>query len=180
MSVITIAHQQNTEPVIVARFGSAFGIKGWVKVHSFTAPAENLLAYKPWMIKEQSIWVAQNIAQCKPYQANFIAQIDSINNRDQVRKFTNKDIAVPRHVLPDLLAGEYYWRDLIGLKVMTIAGIELGVVDHLIDAHAHSILAVKPLPGGNKHLIPWLPDQGIIQQVSLAKRQITVDWSPDF
>ena len=180
MSLITASHQQNTAPVIVARFGSVFGIKGWIKAHSFTTPAENLLIYKPWMIKERSIWTPQDIIQCKPHQSNFIVQIDSINDRDQARKFTNQDIAVPRHVLPGLLAGEYYWRDLIGLKVMTVTGTELGIVDHLIDAHAHSILVVKSLPSGSKHFIPWLPDQGVIEKVSVTEQRITVDWDPDF
>ncbi len=176
---ITTNSRQSQERVVVGRFGTAFGVGGWIRVHSFTHPRENLKQYKPWLVQKDSAWITLEIDGCKSHSASLIARIKGIRDRDSVRQFTGCILAVHEKTLPRPKAGEYYWRDLTGLKVLTANGKAFGRVDRLIDNNARHILVVKPDKQQKEILIPWLPEQGVIQKVDLAKGEIVVDWYMD-
>lgn len=167
------------EPVIVGRFGAAFGIKGWIKVRSFTAPPDKLPTYKPWLLKKEGHWQPLIFSQCKPHKDSFIVQIEHISDRDAAAALTGQQIAVAREALPPLPDGEYYLRDLLGLAVKTTTGDLLGVVKDIMESKTHDVLVVRT-DAGKEHLIPWLPDQGVVQAVSLSEKQIIVDWDIDY
>lgn len=92
-------------------------------------------------------------------------------------KLAGTEIAVSRSQLPSLEAGEYYWSDLEGLTVVTINGVVLGQVDHLLETGANDVLVVKHATG--EHWLPWVMDK-VIQRVDLTTGLIEVDWDPDF
>lgn len=178
------ALSRNDQIVVVGRFGAPFGIKGWIKVSSFTDPPENILTYKPWMIQREGAHTELAINQHKPGKMGFIVQVNEIDDRDQVRQFTGSEIIVPASSLPEPAPNEYYWSDLIGMEVITLEDFVLGKVTTLIDTGSNSVLVIRRVSQKNKktseHLVPWLPAQGVIKGVSLAERQITVDWDPNF
>ena len=85
-------------------------------------------------------------------------------------------VVIERAQLPPVETGEYYWADLEGLSVVTTQGVNLGVVDYLLETGANDVLVVK---GDRERLIPFLRDQ-TIKSVDLTQSQIIVDWDPDF
>ena len=93
------------------------------------------------------------------------------------------EIIVAENVLPELPEGEFYWRDLIGMVVVTTKGYNLGTVSELMETGANDVLVVKANPndgfGQKERLIPYLADQVVIS-VSAETKQICVDWDPGF
>jgi len=84
---------------------------------------------------------------------------------------------VPRSELPALAAGEYYWADLVGLRVETTDGQFLGQVDHLLETGANDVLVVQG--EDRERLIPFVMEQ-VIKQIDLNTGRIQVDWDPTF
>jgi 16S rRNA processing protein RimM len=105
-----------------------------------------------------------------------IAHLAGCENRDQAQALMGCEIAIRRDQLPDAAPGEYYWRDLQGLTVVTIEGELLGTVDHLIETGANDVLVVK---GDRERLIPFVLNQ-VIVNVDLDKQELRVDWDKDF
>jgi len=97
--------------------------------------------------------------------------------------FTNVEISVDSAQLPELPLGEFYWRDLIGMSVITDKGYNLGVVDDLMETGSNDVLVVKANKkdafGQSERLIPFLTDS-VIKEVKYEEKQITVDWEPGF
>lgn len=162
--------------LVVGKIGAPNGVKGWVKIHSFTRPAMNLLDYQPWLIQQQQQWQTISIEQVKLHGQQILAKFASYDDRDAVMALTNLDIAVTREHLPALANDEYYWRDLEGLTVINQQNQTLGTVDYLIDNGANDVLVIQ---GEQQHLIPYIKDLFIIA-VDLEQGVITVDWDPDF
>ena len=161
------------EQVVVARISGAYGIRGWVRVVSFTEPSENILEYGPWYIAEGAGWRELRVGDVKRHGQGFIAKLRDVASRDQAQALSGRLIAVPRDQLPVLdEAAEYYWRDLVGLAVFDTAGQRLGQVDHLIETGAHDVLVIKQ--GERTRLIPFLARY--VPEVDLDAGKLLVDW----
>ena len=115
----------------VGRISGVFGIKGWVKVFSFTDARENILNYSPWLLKKDSETRAVNVIDGKLQGKAVVAQLDGVNDRDQAASLMGWDIFITPDQLPKVAKDEYYWSDLIGLTVETNLGVQLGIVDSL-------------------------------------------------
>jgi 16S rRNA processing protein RimM len=89
---------------------------------------------------------------------------------------TGCEIGITRDELPAAETGEYYWHDLQGLSVVTLAGESLGTVDHLIETGANDVLVVE---GERERLIPFVMGQ-VVVHVDLDKGEIQVDWDKEF
>ncbi len=115
----------------------------------------------------------------KPHGSGYIAKFLDWDDRDLASSWTNADIVVPREVLPDLPAGEYYWQDLIGLRVYNLAGYCLGVVEGFWETKANDILVIQAQETGKETLIPYVPEAYDIQ-VNFEEKTLTVNWPEDF
>jgi 16S rRNA processing protein RimM len=97
--------------------------------------------------------------------------------------YTHAEISMDSAQLPELPQGEFYWRDLIGMSVVTDKGYDLGIVDDLMETGSNDVLVVKANSkdafGQAERLIPFLTDTVIIE-VKHDAREITVDWDPGF
>ncbi len=160
----------------VGRVSGVFGVKGWVKVFSFTDDRENILGFSPWLLKKDSdsrlIKVVDGMLQGKA----IVARLDGINDRDQAAGLMGWDIFISPEQLPKAAEGEYYWSDLIGLHVETIEGVSLGVVDSLLETGANDVVIVH---GERERVIPFLQGQTIIK-IDLETGKMIVDWDPEF
>lgn len=164
------------------RILAAFGIKGWVKVHSDTTPRENLLDYRPWYLWRNGRWQEVEIAEAALNNKGIVVRLKGVDERDGAEALGGTDIGVPAASLPKLPKGEFYWRDLIGLAVVNTEGVLLGVVDHLLETGANDVIVVKPAAGSvdeAQRLIPWVQGQ-VVQRVDLDAKRITVDWGVDY
>ncbi len=166
----------NQQHINVGKISGVFGIKGWVKVFSFTDVRENILNYSPWLLKKDSEtkWVA--VIDGNLQGKTVVAQLDGVNDRDQAASLMGWDIFITPDQLPKAAKDEYYWSDLIGLHVETDLGVQLGVVEGLLETGANDVLIVK---GDRERVIPFLQGQTIVN-IDLDTGRMIVDWDPDF
>ena len=166
------------EWVIVGKFGRPQGIKGLIRVISFTEPRDNILQYPDWSIQKQGkTWQAVKRLDERLSPQYVLAQIEGYTARETVSLLTNLEIAVPKETLPDLDAGEYYWYELIGMRVIHETGVALGMVDSVFETGANDVLVV--VDNEKRRLIPYLLDE-VIQDINKDSREITVCWDLDF
>lgn len=176
---------ESSNLVNVGRITALFGIKGWVKVHSYTEPPENLFEYHPWWLKTAHGVKKVEIDEARPHGDAFVAHIVGIDDRDVAALYTAVDIAVERDLLPVLDDGEYYWSQLEGLAVYTqFAGERqrLGIVDKILETGANDVLIVAADATSidqRERLVPYVPEQFVLS-VDLIAGEILVDWDPEF
>ena len=162
--------------VTLGRVSGAFGVKGWLKVQSYTEPAGNLLAFGAWTLRRNGSEQELALEDGKAHSANVVAKLRGIDDRDAALAWIGAEVVVVRERLPPAAPGEVYWADLEGCEVKTTAGVILGRVARLLATGAHDVLVVA---GERERLIPYVVDT-VVKSVDLAARVIVVDWSPDF
>ena len=185
--------------LIVAEVTGVYGIKGWVKLRSFTEVAQDLFGYDGYRICSAvdfrsdgslgTAWRDLVIDQGKAHGRGLIARFAGVTDRDAAEQLRGSLIAVPKTALQPLTADEFYWHQLEGLQVY--AGERcLGRVDHLIETGANDVLVVSPEPGtansvergkasSRERLIPWVYGD-VVQHVDLEGGTIQVNWDPEF
>lgn len=175
-----------SELIVIGKVTGVYGVKGWVKIHSYTEPMENLLAYDCCYIERHDSWQPLELVSAKRHGKGLIALIEGVESREQAQLYCQANIAIPLSEMPPTEAGEYYWHQLQGLDVYTTGPenqqLLLGKVDHLMETGANDVLVVQKSKGSidqRERLLPWLPDQ-VIKQVDIEAGLIRVDWDPDF
>lgn len=164
----------NDDFIIVARVGAPHGVKGMVKIHSFTSPKENIIDYHPWYIRRGKTWQTVETEQCEHRGELILAQFAGCSDREKAAAYTNCDIAITRDMLPALANDEYYWCDLEGLTVIDKDGKTLGTSLHMMETGANDVLVVK---GEKEFGIPFILND-VILEVDLENKVIRVDWEP--
>jgi 16S rRNA processing protein RimM len=163
------------ERIILGKISGVFGTRGWVKIHSYTRPRDNILAYRRWDLATPSGWRSHAVAESRRQGNGLIARLEDVTDRDAAVATVGRDIAIARELLPPNEPGEYYWYDLVGLQVANREGAELGRVVQLLDTGANDVLVVE---GDRKRLIPYVP--GVyVDEVNLDDGRILVDWHVD-
>ena len=167
---------------VLGKISTAFGIKGWVKVYSYTQPMTNILEYPVWHIRKDNRWQEFKVLQGKPQGKGLVASLQGITDRDLALSLHQCEVGVPEEALPELEEDEHYWFQLIGLKVVNTEGVVLGQVKELFDSGGgNQVLTVKPCAGSvdqQTRLLPYVSEY--ILEVDLDAGVIQVDWDPDF
>lgn len=167
---------------VLGKITTAFGIKGWVKVHSYTDPMTNLLEYPTWHIFVDGQWKEFKVLQGKPQGKGLVASLNGINDRDLALALSQSEIGVPEAQLPELEEDEHYWFQLIGLKVVNTEDVLLGQVKELYDSGGgNEVLAIQPCEGSvdkQQRLMPFV--EQYVLEVDLDAGLVQVDWDPDF
>jgi 16S rRNA processing protein RimM len=122
----------NQDLINVGKISGVFGLKGWVKVFSYTEPRENILSYKHWSLKKNGQDKSVKVISGQLQGKGVVAQIEGVTDRDQALLLMGWEVYITHDQLPALAKGEYYWTDLIGLDVENLEGIQLGKVDSLL------------------------------------------------
>ncbi|MGH8213016.1 MAG: ribosome maturation factor RimM [Rhodanobacteraceae bacterium] len=163
--------------VLLGRIIGVHGLRGEVKIESYTEPRLRIFDYAPWLL-ETAPGVAEKIGkvQGRAQGKGVVASLPGLGDRDSVAKLINARIFVPRSALPEL-QDEFYREDLAGLEVVNLAGVSFGKVSHLFDTGANLVL-VALQEDGREHLIPYVPDV-YVKAVDLDERRIVVDWEQD-
>jgi 16S rRNA processing protein RimM len=164
------------EPILVGRIAGPYGVKGWLRVVSYTERPDKLIDYAPWYLKHGDVWLPTRVIEVKRHTRGLLVRLPDCEDRDRASELSGSDIGVYRSQLPAPAADEFYWDDLIGLSVVTLDGLQLGTVDHLIETGANDVLVVR---GERERLIPFIQGS-VIAMVDLDSRVIRVDWDPDF
>jgi 16S rRNA processing protein RimM len=158
--------------VVIARVGGFYGVRGWVRLKSFSRPRENVFNYVPWLLDDGTGEQAWMPADTGVAGRGLVVRLEGIDNREQASRLLNRDVRILRSQLPELPAGEYYQSDLIGLRVVNADGAELGTVADIIETGAQDVLVVT---GSSRELIPFVTDR-IVRSVDLEQQRISVDW----
>ena len=167
-----MAEEQPPRHVKIGRVLGATGLRGWLKVQSYTYPPENLLQHSHWELhgfggRRTAVSVAESAYSGRSLRV----RLAGIADRDAADALRWLDIEVARSALPPTAAREYYRDDLIGLRVRNREGTELGQVSHFVEAPADPVMVVK---GARELWVPAVPRY--LVRVDLERGEVEVDW----
>ncbi|HOP23116.1 MAG TPA: ribosome maturation factor RimM [Gammaproteobacteria bacterium] len=157
--------------ILIGKISGCFGIKGWVKVFSYSNPRENICTYKDWLI-DGTLFKS---VQSKKHGKNIVAKLKDVDSIEEAQMFIGQKIEITEQQLPKLKNDEYYWNDLIGLDVSNTNGISFGEIVNLMETGVNDVLIVK---GNRERLIPFLIPETVLN-VDLENKTMLVDWHED-
>ncbi len=173
---------QRPQETVIGRITAVFGIKGWLKVYSYTDPLDGILDYRNWTAIFEGKRIPLEVEEGRRQGPGIVVKLKGIDDRNVAATYCGFDIVVPQSELPDLPEGEYYWYQLEGMRVETVSGEILGVVGHMIETGSNDVLVVKSSAESidqKERLIPYLPDK-VVRSVDLLSELIVVDWDVEF
>ena len=173
--------------VEMGHVSAPFGIKGWIRVQTYSTAASSLPNHATWWLgggRSTAAWREVKIEQAQAQGTDVVAKLAGCADRDGAASFKGQVVAVPRDAFPPAEAGEYYWADLVGLKVKNSEGLDFGVVTSMLETGANAVMVVQQsavdgaAQGKVERLIPFIAS--VIKRVDIAASLIEVDWGADF
>jgi 16S rRNA processing protein RimM len=173
----TTAEGDEQRFVTLGRISGVHGVQGWVRVHSDTSPRENIVNYSPWHLIREGRRESRKVNAGRRQGKAVVAKLEGCNDRDAAEELVGALISIPRSALPDTtVPGEYYWADLVGLRVETVGGVELGRIEQLFETGSNDVIVVQ---GDKERLVPYIWEQ-VVREVDLEAGVMRVDWDPEF
>ena len=168
--------------LLVGKINAAYGIKGWVKVYSYTTPVEQILKYAPWTIRKKGAKQNLKLRQGKIHGKGIVVLPEGFEDRNQAESLIGYEIWIEKEQLPDLEQGEFFWVQLVGLVVYNEASELLGEVSSVLETGANDVLVVEATDKSiddRERLIPYVEDK-VILEVDLEQGKMLVAWDADF
>lgn len=166
--------QRDRKQVPLGYVSGVHGIKGWVKVHSWTNPREAILGYQPWFLGEELRPV--RIRDGRRQGKTVVASLPGVDDREKAGSLVGSTISIDRDQLPEPEEDSWYWADLEGLLVETASGVSLGRIEKMMETGANDVMVVQ---GDRERLIPFVYGQVVIAVQPDADR-VVVDWDPGY
>jgi 16S rRNA processing protein RimM len=160
--------------VAVGRVAGLFGVRGWIKVFSYTRPRDAILQYRPWLIAREGTWREFDVVEGRVHGRGIVARLGGYEDRDAAMTLVGAEIAVWLRQLPAIGKNEYYWAELEGSRVVNGVGVELGRVSHFFETGANDVMVVR---GDREYLIPFA--RGVVQHIDRDGGIIQVDWDEE-
>lgn len=170
--------------LVVGRISAVHGVRGWVKVLSYTEQPAMVFDYQPWYIDKDGSTQTVELSTWKRQGDSFVAHLKGVDDRDIARDWCHRDIRVAPGVFPKLSETEFYWYQLEGLAVynhFTRDVHRLGVVASLLETGANDVLVIEgdaESIDSRERLIPY--SQAYLLKVDLETKRLDVVWDPDF
>lgn len=161
--------------IILGSVGAPWGVRGWVRLNSWTDPREALLDYREIELKRDGRWHAARLLEARVQGKSLVGRLQGVDDRDAAIAWRGADIGVVREALPEPGEGHYYWADLEGASVRHRDGRVLGRVAYLLATGEHDVLVVR---GEREVLIPFVINRFVLG-VDLDEGVIDVDWEWD-
>jgi 16S rRNA processing protein RimM len=156
--------------ICLGQIGAAHGVRGEVRLRSFTADPEAIADYGPLETEDGRVVQIKSLRAAKDH---FVAQLKGVSDRDAAEQLTNVKLYVSRERLPKPTEpDEFYHADLIGLVVVDRAGATRGTVVAVHNFGAGDLIEVKPTDGNTTQLLPF--DEATVPVVDLAARRLVV------
>ena len=164
--------------VLMGRIHGAFGVRGELRVESFTEPDTEIFRYQPWTLRDaQGREREVQGARGRPTPKGIVATLPGVDDRDGADALRGTEIWVPRDALPPPAPGEFYWVDLEGLRVRNLDGVDFGTVAFVFSTGANDVLVVRD--DARERMVPLVrPDY--VREIDLDAGTILVDWDPEF
>ena len=180
------------DAIEVGRIADAWGIKGWFKVHPYSADPEALFSSRRWFLlpaekgaKNFTGTLLMRVREAKDHSGTVVATAHEVDGRDAAEALRGARIFIARESFPTAATDEYYWVDLIGLSVVNREGVVLGEVKELLSTGPQTVLVlndrVTDAAGATvsvERMIPFVA--AFVDGVDLPAKRINVDWQPDY
>jgi 16S rRNA processing protein RimM len=153
-----------------------FGVKGWVRVKTFTERPGALGEFGRWLVHSRDGWREVPVDAFEVHAKGPVAKLAGCDDREAAFALRGCDVAVTRGELGEPDEGTLYWVDLVGLEVVDESGSALGKVEGLFESGETSVLVVAG--DGRERMIPFVASY--VKSVDRDARRITVDWKPDY
>jgi 16S rRNA processing protein RimM len=151
--------------------GAPFGVRGWIKLRSYTEPPERLLQHRDLQLRLGGSWRAYRIEASGRSGGQLTVKLFGVDDRDAAQALRGAAVGVARGDLPARAAKDFYRADLIGCEVVNLAGVRLGILQHFVEIPAHALMVVR---GEREHWVPAVPRH--LRRVDLQARRVVVDW----
>jgi 16S rRNA processing protein RimM len=154
------------ELITVGKINGTHGIKGQLKVYSYSGNLESLGAARIIILRSPDGATLREfgVKGIKPHSAGFILGLKDFDNIDQVLPLVGSEVCLRRSQLPEPEDDEYYWCDLLGLRVVTVDGVELGTLADIFETGSNDVYVVRK--DKQEYLIPAVAS--VISSVDLA------------
>ncbi|MGA0605827.1 ribosome maturation factor RimM [Phenylobacterium sp. VNQ135] len=136
--------------ILVGRVAGAFGVRGEVRITSFTADPSALLDYRD--LQREDGAPALTLTSGRPAKGGLVVRAAEVETREQAEALRGLKLYIPREALPEPDEDEFYVTDLIGLSVVTPEGEPLGTIKNVQDFGAGDLLEVQPPEGASWYL----------------------------
>jgi len=157
--------------ICVARIGAAHGVRGEVKLWSFTEDPAAVANYGP--LETQDGKQRLEIEALRPAKDHFVARIGGVNDRDAAERLRNLELYVPRTRLPAIEEDDtFYHADLIGLDAVTPEGTQIGTVRALHNFGAGDIIEIAPVGSGEPLMLPF--NDATVPKIDIDSKQIVL------
>jgi len=166
---------EDDKKIYLGKITGVHGIKGWLKIQSFSSPPENILNYPSWIINNQGEEELYSIEQGRKQNNKIVVKLEKINDRNTAESLINSKIQIQRSDLPKLSNENYYWSDLVGLSVLNSEEKVIGKIESLIETGANDVMVIITLKD-ERILIPFVMHE-IIKEVNVELNYIKIDWS---
>jgi 16S rRNA processing protein RimM len=159
------------ERICVAQIGAAHGVRGEVRLRSFTQDPMAVASYGP--LESEDGTRRFTIEALRPAKDLFVARLEGVADRDAAEKLTNIRLFVSRDRLPPIDEDEtYYHADLVGLAAVTPDGAPLGTVTAILNFGAGDLVEIKPEGGGDALMVPFT--DAAVPEIDIKARRIVV------
>jgi len=168
--------------ITLGRVGKTHGIKGWLKLYSYTDPPSNITEYSEF-IATRGQWHADLVMdQVRAQGKALVAHFEGYDDPEAAQALVGVELQVAVSDLPALEPDQFYWHQLTGLTVINGESQVLGVVDNILETGANDVLVVKGTETSidrQERLIPFLRDT-VIKKIDLEQGVIEVEWGADY
>ena len=174
--------EETEELHILGKITGYYGVKGWLKIYSYTQPRENIVRYKSLQIRlgnsrgASNAWQAIALDSGKAHGKGVVAHFTGYDTRELSAALIGAELAVPRSEFKPAAENEYYWTDLIGLKAVNLEGVELGQISSLMETAANDVLLIKPLQSNEAEILVPFVMPHFVKKVDLEQGVIELDW----
>lgn len=160
------------EHVQIGEVVKAHGIRGEIKVYTFSECPDNLKLYKNLVLQEQGQSATRTYSLVKSRSQGKLAivQLQGVNTRDEAEALQGSEVWVSKLELPGLQPGEYYWHQLVGLQAVTETGTILGTISGLFATKAHDVMVI--VDAEQEYMVP-VKDE-IIKQVDAKSGKVII------
>ena len=157
-------------PICVARIGAAHGVRGAVKLWTFTEDPLAIKHYGPLMTKDGARQF--EVTHAREARDHLVATLKGIATREEAERLNGLELYVARERLPATDEDEYYHADLIGLAAVTPANEPLGRVIAIHNFGAGDIIEIAPSAGATM-LLPFT--NAVVPSVDLASGRVVIE-----
>lgn len=188
----SVSNSAVSNMVVMGRIVAPYGVFGWLKIVPDTEAFDGLFDYDTWWLGKGDDWREMVVETAKTHNDVLVVKLKGIDDRDAALTCKGKQIAVPRDQLPEAEEDEYYWSDLIGVRVKNKQDVDFGLIVDVFETGANDVIAVRTdaiksedstakvvaKEKSQERLIPFIDD--VVLEVDIVAKTMLVDWDADF